>query len=92
MGIHTGQGVWVQETKLTASDAVGPYVYQGVSVGISSDGNTIIPGGSQDNGGTGAAWLFKRINGLWMRQGKKLVGTGVTPWGGIPRPRRRNIR
>src|ERR1035437_4990388 len=50
---------------------------QGSSVSISSDGNTIITGGANDNDGIGAAWIYVRKDGVWMQQGNKLVGTGA---------------
>ena len=43
---------------------------------LSGDGNTAIIGGSLDNGGTGAAWVFTRSGGVWTQQGGKLVGAG----------------
>src|SRR5450631_1035544 len=67
-------GVWSQQTKLVATDAIGNAA-QGFSVALSSDGNTAIVGGYQDNGGLGAAWVFTRANGIWAEQAK-LVGTG----------------
>jgi hypothetical protein len=51
---------------------------QGVSVALSSDGNTAIVGGNADNNGRpGAAWVFTRSGGIWSQQGSKLVGTGA---------------
>ncbi len=50
---------------------------QGLSVAISSDGNTAIVGGGYDNGYLGATWVFTRSSGVWTQQGLKLVGTGV---------------
>jgi hypothetical protein len=77
-------GVWTQQAgKLVGSGAVGPYSRQGSSVAVSSDGNTAIVGGVSDNGGgidsngVGAAWVFKRGNGVWTQQGGKLVGSGA---------------
>jgi hypothetical protein len=71
-------GVWTQQgPKLVGTGAVGSLVYQGGSVSISSDGNTAIEGGSQDNGGAGAVWIFTRSGGIWNQQGPKLVGTGA---------------
>jgi hypothetical protein len=61
--------------KLIASGAVGNS-FQG-SVAISADGKTVIVGGSGDNLGTGAAWIFTLNNGIWAQQGSKLVGTGA---------------
>lgn len=57
------------------SGAVGA-AEQGRAVGISADGNTVIVGGNNDKGGTGAAWIFSRNDGVWSQQGQKLVGTG----------------
>jgi len=51
----------------------------GISVGLSGDGNTAVVGGSGDNFGVGATWIFTRSNGVWTQQGAKLVGTGVVP-------------
>jgi hypothetical protein len=51
---------------------------------MSGDGNTVVIGGDLDNGitnsqglssGVGAAWIFKRNNGMWAQQGSKLVGS-----------------
>ena len=70
-------GVWTQQGgKLVASDAVGGS-QQGISVALSSDGNTAIVGGNLDNAGSGAAWIFTRGNGVWTQQGAKLVGSGA---------------
>jgi outer membrane protein assembly factor BamB len=70
-------GVWSQQgNKLVGTGAVGP-AQQGSSVGISSDGNTAIIGGLNDNGNVGAAWVFTRSGGVWGQQGSKLVGTGA---------------
>jgi hypothetical protein len=35
-------------------------------------------GGSQDNSGAGAAWVFTRSAGVWSQQGSKLLPTGAT--------------
>ncbi|MBW8049282.1 MAG: T9SS type A sorting domain-containing protein [Cytophagales bacterium] len=70
-------GVWTQQgSKLTGTGAVGA-AWQGVSVSISSDGNTAIVGGYLDNSNAGAAWVYTRTGGVWTQQGSKLVGTGA---------------
>ena len=71
--------VWSQQAKLVGTGAVGPFepYGQGVSVSLSGDGNTAIVGGSADNGGAGAAWVFTRSGGVWSQQGPKPVGTGA---------------
>ena len=52
-------GAWSQWGKLVGTGALGPYAAgQGESVAISADGTTAIVGGSQDNSGVGAAWVF----------------------------------
>jgi hypothetical protein len=50
---------------------------QGWSVAISSDGNTAIVGGLDDDNLAGAVWIFIRSGGVWTQQGPKLVGTGA---------------
>ena len=61
----TGAWVWMrsggdwteQESKLVGSGAVG-YGNEGISVALSADGSTTLVGGSADNSGAGAAWVF----------------------------------
>jgi uncharacterized repeat protein (TIGR01451 family) len=70
-------GLWTQQgTKLVGSGAVGAG-WQGISVTLSADGNTAIVGGTDDNGAAGAAWVWKRIGGVWTQQGTELVGSGA---------------
>jgi hypothetical protein len=70
-------GVWSQQgTKLVGSGTVGTAL-QGISVGVSADGNTAVVGGQADNGNAGAVWVFTRSGGVWSQQGAKLVGTGA---------------
>ncbi|MGE5621173.1 MAG: T9SS type A sorting domain-containing protein [archaeon] len=68
-------GVWTQQgSKLVGTGAAGN-ARQGCSVALSSDGNTAIVGGRDDNGGYGAAWIFTRQSGTWTQQGGKLIKT-----------------
>src|SRR5664280_1456998 len=75
-------GVWSQQgDKLVGTGAAvtpaGLISRQGVSVGISGDGNTAVVGGG-DSSGAGAAWVFTRSGGVWSQQGNNLlVGTGA---------------
>ncbi len=69
-----------QGAKLVGSGALGA-AQQGYSVAVSSDGNTAIVGGWNDNSGTGAVWVWTRSGTIWTQQGSKLVGTGATPAG-----------
>jgi hypothetical protein len=68
-------GAWTQQQKLVGTGAIGNAL-QGVSVSLSSDGNTAIVGAKGDDGGKGAAWVYTRSGGAWTQQGK-LVGTGA---------------
>ncbi len=68
-GVRTQQG-----SKLVGSGAAGPFKL-GSSVSVSTDGNVVIGGGSADNGGVGAAWVFARSNGVWTQNGSKLVAS-----------------
>ena len=71
-------GVWTQQgNKLVATDTIG-LASQGISVALSADGNTALVGGSYDNNGVGATFVYTRSAGVWSQQGHKLVGTGAT--------------
>jgi len=50
----------------------------GQSVALSSDNNTALVGGPDDNSSAGAVWVHTQVNGTWTQQGNKLVGTGNT--------------
>lgn len=68
---------WSQQgNKLVGSGAAGANAAQGYSVALSGDGNTAAIGGSNDNDGAGATWVFTRSGGIWSQQGNKLVGSG----------------
>ncbi len=70
-------GVWSQQgSKLVGADAIGG-AFQGYSVAVSANGDTVILGGYGDNSAAGAAWVFTRSAGAWSQQGGKLAGTGA---------------
>jgi hypothetical protein len=69
-------GFTQQGNKLVGDDAVLP-AKQGSAVALSADGNTAIVGGNLDDAGDGAAWIYVRINGVWLQQGDKLAGAGA---------------
>ena len=74
-------GIWRQQgNKLVGTDAVNGVLgsFQGYSVSVSSNGNTVVVGGYPDNSFMGAAWIYTRTNGVWSQMGSKLVGTGAT--------------
>jgi hypothetical protein len=51
------RGAWTQQAKLVGTGAMGP-AWQGFSVSLSGDASTAIVGGTIDNNGVGAAWVF----------------------------------
>jgi hypothetical protein len=65
---------WTQQgSKLTGSGASARSPgQQGLSVALSSDGNTALVGGPED--GPGAARVFTRSGSTWTQQGSKLTG------------------
>ena len=70
-------GIWTQQgSKLFGLGAVGTAA-QGISVSLSSNGNTLAVGGINDNGNIGATWIFTRSGVVWTQQGLKLVGSGI---------------
>jgi FG-GAP repeat len=69
---------WSQQgSKLTGGGEVAPGRF-GERVALSSDGNTALIGGPEDNKNAGAAWVFKRSGEAWTQQGEKLTGGGET--------------
>ena len=69
---------WTQQgSKLVGTDYIGT-PRQGVSVALSSDGNTLASGGRFDDTNVGAVWIFTRTGSTWAQQGNKLVGTVVS--------------
>jgi hypothetical protein len=74
---------WTQQgSKLTASDETGEAEF-GYSGAVSSDGNTALIGGPDDNGDAGAAWVFTRSGSTWTQQGSKLTPSDETGSGGF---------
>ena len=70
---------WMQSgNKLVGASTSTSGQYQGISVAISADGNTIASGGAADNHGVGGAWVFRRSDGpfgTWSEEGTKLVAS-----------------
>ena len=67
---------WTQEgDKLVGTGAVFSSS-QGATVALSSDGNTALISGFEDNENIGAVWVFVRSSTSWTQQGAKLVGAG----------------
>jgi YD repeat-containing protein len=66
---------WTEQAMLTGGGEVGEGNF-GSSAALSSDGSTALIGGSGDNGGVGAVWVFTRSGSTWTQQGSKLTGGG----------------
>jgi hypothetical protein len=73
------RGKWSQQTKLVGMGDIGN-ADQGLSVALSSSGNTAIVSGPFDNHNVGAAWIFQRSFDREWKQRAKLVPAG-TPFG-----------
>ena len=58
-------GVWTQGETLVSAGAVGK---SSPSVALSADGRIVLLGGSNDNGGIGAAWTFAQRAGHWVQE------------------------
>jgi hypothetical protein len=71
-------GQWAQQGKKLTGGGESGDGWFGWSVALSSDGNTALIGGYEDNKEVGAAWVFTRENGQWAQQGNKLTGGGET--------------
>lgn len=84
--IYNGQGsayvftrsgsTWTQQAKLTHSDPAAND-FLGISVSLSSDGNTALIGAYQKTGTysqQGAAYVFTRSGSTWTQQAKVLAG------------------
>ncbi len=68
---------WAQQgAKLTGGGEESGEGFFGVSVALSSDGDTALIGAPGDSGYLGAAWMFTRAGSTWTPQGAKLTGAG----------------
>jgi len=64
---------WTEQAELTGGEEIGIGEF-GHSVALSSDGNTALIGGEDDNKGAGAAWVFTRTGARWTQQAKLTGG------------------
>ncbi len=62
-------GVWTQEASFTGDDTIN-FNYFGESVAIS--GGTIVVGAAVQERGTGAAYVFEQLGGVWTQTAKFL--------------------
>ena len=65
--------IWIQDSILIVSGSINK-PNQGNSVSLNDDGTILIIGGSNDNFGAGASWVFKKTNNSW-KQESKLLGS-----------------
>ena len=70
-------GTWSQQAKLLASDG-STSDYFGVSVSMSSDGNTAIVGAHGDDSARGSAYIYTRSGSTWTYQTKLTASDGAT--------------
>jgi hypothetical protein len=77
--IFTRSGsTWTQQgSKIVGTSYTGT-PYQGWSIALNSDGNTLAIGGINDDSGIGATWIFTRSGSTWTQQGGKLIGSGYS--------------
>ncbi len=73
-------GRWIEQEKLTASDASGGSKF-GSSVAVSSGGNTALIAGPADNSGAGAVWVFSRSGQTWSEVTKLVPGGLASDFG-----------
>jgi hypothetical protein len=64
-------GQWTPDKKLIGTGAVGK---SAPAVALSADGSIVMIGGSNDNGGVGATWVFMR----WSRWPWRFLIIGAT--------------
>lgn len=69
---HKPDTTWILQAGPLVGSASTQSSKQGTSISISSDGNTLVVGGPGNNGNVGAAWTFKRINGVWNQIGTQI--------------------
>lgn len=65
---------WNSNTGKLVGTGGSAQAWQGYSVSLSADGNTLIIGGPSDNSLAGAAWIFTRSGASWSQQ-DRLTGT-----------------
>ena len=67
-----------QGSKLVGAGAGAGRSNLGFSVALSADGDTAILGRFGDNNSVGAAWVFAQNGGVWVQQGRKVIGSGAS--------------
>jgi hypothetical protein len=75
--VRAANGTWSQQGPKLVGTGNSGNSGQGTSVALSADGNTLVVGGSGDNGSKGAVWVFKRTGTAWSQVGSKLSESGA---------------
>jgi hypothetical protein len=71
------QGVWRQQARIPEpADATGPSAF-GIRVGLSANGDTMVVAAFVAYRGRGAAWLYARSDGAWVRRGGAITAPVV---------------
>jgi gliding motility-associated-like protein len=72
-------GTWSQQgPNLTGTGYAPGFVFQGVSVSLSADGNIAAIGATAADLFQGAVWIFTRTGSAWAQKGNKIKGIGST--------------
>jgi hypothetical protein len=71
--------VWTQSAILKVTSPTSLQYGLGTSIALSSDGTTMVVGGTSYNSSSGAAWVFVRSGNNWVQQGTVLDGNDHTP-------------
>jgi hypothetical protein len=66
--------VWTQLGPKLVGTGGTTQAWQGYSVSLSADGNTVVVGGNSDDNLAGAAWVYTYAGSAWVQQAR-LVGT-----------------
>ena len=67
---------WVEHTKLSSTD-LAEHDYFGNSICISPNGTEILVGAYNKDNGTGAGYIFIKVNDKWLQQTKLVAGDGL---------------
>ena len=70
-------GTWSQQGNHLIGSGGTPDAFQGIAVGISGDGKTIISGGQNDQAGIGSIWVFTLSGGTWSQAGIRYRGNDL---------------
>lgn len=67
---------WTQHTKLNSTD-LAEHDYFGNAVSISPNGTEVLVGAYNKASGTGAGYVFIKVNDKWLQQSKLVAGDGM---------------